>query len=66
MLYTDFAKCKLMENGPNADFDASFYEGLQTSYVRIAMYVLCLIRTNGILFQIFNGYGVHVSTNVPL
>jgi polo-like kinase 4 len=27
VLYTEFAKCKLMENGPNADFDASFYTG---------------------------------------
>ena len=30
-----------MENGPNADFDASFYEGLQT-YVRMCTY--CHVR----------------------
>ena len=26
-LYTQRAKCMLMENGPNADFEAVFYDG---------------------------------------
>ena len=27
VIYTDWAKCVLMENGPNAHFDACFYDG---------------------------------------
>ena len=26
IVYTDLAKCILMENGPNADFEAWFYD----------------------------------------
>lgn len=32
IVYTDLAKCILMENGPNADFEAWFYDRKYTMY----------------------------------
>lgn len=33
-LYTDRAKCMLMENSPDADFEAVFYHGAYARYFK--------------------------------
>lgn len=42
-LYTDQAKCMLMENAPNPDFTAEFYDGRKTFYPSLLTFYVNLV-----------------------